>query len=181
MVASAQGETHVNDCQEHRRKLDEWFVRWKDLLASVHESERTCELASWGELNYYQGLFMISQLWPTPGRQPVGICENISKACTQLAQYQQLSAYPRLNIGGQQVGRIFPMNWTTSHLIFQVGLNIFSCETVTPDQKHREATSLMRCLSLLSLLETDPTNLLTGQPGLLQDLYEKRDLVECNA
>ncbi|KAF5004539.1 hypothetical protein FDECE_8971 [Fusarium decemcellulare] len=152
-----------------RQDLDEWFVRWKVLVTSLSENQDKHVLTSWGELNYYQGLFMMSTLWP---RTAISLCGNITKACIDMNRQQQLFAH----LNSEETPLIFPMNWTIGHLVAQVGLHLMSEENKDPGQKLRGTVSIGRCLVLLSSLEADPANLLTGQTMILEELCKAEDV-----
>ncbi|KAJ3546898.1 hypothetical protein NM208_g1784 [Fusarium decemcellulare] len=169
ITVQSQLQTDDFSCETLRQDLDEWFVRWKVLVTSLSEDQDKHRLVSWGELNYYQGLFMMSTLWP---RTTISFCGNITKACTDMSRQQQLFAY----LNSEETSLIFPMNWTVGHLVAQVGLHLMSEENKDPGQKLRGTVSIGRCLVLLSSLEADPSNLLTGQTMVLEELCEAEDV-----
>ncbi|VUC24632.1 unnamed protein product [Clonostachys rosea] len=166
-----------NDSQVYRRELDEWLVRWSKTLESIEDEQVRCVLTPWAELNYAQGLYMISLLWPTPGGQPTTICDKTSKACLTLARQQQLLANPGAVNADSEATPIFPMNWTTGHLALQVGLHCLDIQDTTSDEQQRRNLSLQRCLGVLSTLETDNENLLTGQSIIFEELWERNNMV----
>ncbi|KAM5362855.1 hypothetical protein ACJZ2D_012304 [Fusarium nematophilum] len=155
------------ECQELRQGLDMWFIRWKELIASIQETQDSEELESWGELHYYHGLSMLAMLWPTPGGQPGNLCEHISKACIGLTRHQQLFAFPSPGTEEEKTPLIFPMNWSCGHLVLQIGLRFV--DSRNSDQGSQETQSLRLCLSSLASLEADPSNLLTGQTMVLEE------------
>ncbi|KAF3798467.1 putative transcriptional regulatory protein [Colletotrichum gloeosporioides] len=161
-------------CQEHRRVLDEWFVRWKERMNSVPEVAREpyAGLISWVKFSYHHGIFMISLLWPTAGGHAARVCSALSDAGLQLTRQQQL--FGRLFSVFQDDAPIlvFPISWVTSHTVFQVGLSTIDSNSKSSTQEGigARSTALQRCLSLVLQLEADSTNLLTGQSVVLQEL-----------
>lgn len=159
---------------DYKKDVEEWFVRWKELVILLAETQDTHQLLSWGELNYYHALFMISMLWSTPGVQALSLCDSISKAATSIAR-QQLYFSHLIQLDSQtNTHFIFPTNWTVGHLVAQVGLQLVSQDVNGSSPKPEVALAVGRCISLLSSLETDPSNLLTGQAILLESLYEMK-------
>jgi hypothetical protein len=166
-----------SDSQAYRRELDEWLVRWSKTLETIEDEQVKRVLTPWAELNYAQGLHMISMLWPTPGGQPTTICDNISKACLTLARQQQLLANLGLANAKSEPILAFPMNWTTGHLALQVGLHCLGTQNLTSEEQQRRNLSLQRCLGVLSTLETDNENLLTGQSIIFEELWERGNII----
>ncbi|CAH0059088.1 unnamed protein product [Clonostachys solani] len=165
-----------SDSQVYRRELDEWLVRWSKTVESIEDGKANRVLTPWAELNYAQGLYMISLLWPTPGGQPTTICDNISRACLALARQQQLLANLRLVNAESDPIFIFPMNWTTGYLALQVGLHCLGTQNLTSEERQARNLSLQRCLGVISMLETDNQNLLTGQSIIFEELWERNNM-----
>lgn len=161
-------------CQEHRRILDEWFVRWKDTIKSFPEAEREpyAGLISWVEFSYHHGIFMISLLWPTAGGDSPRVCGAVSDAGLQLTRQQQLFGQVFLVARDDAPMLVFPINWTISHTVFQVGLCTIDSDPKSSTQEETgvRSTALQRCLSLLLQLEADSTNLLMGQSVVFEEL-----------
>jgi len=161
------------EASDYRRGLDEWFVRWKEFMSSLPVDETTANLRSWGQFNYYQGIFLLSLLWPTPGATTV--CCAVADASQNLIQHQQLFSRPCTGSWQKKPLVVFPVTWTTSHAILKVFLHTCISEAFTVDEKNEMAVSLERLKSLIMVLEADPDNLLTGMsvilstPGLLLD------------
>lgn len=161
-------------CQEHRRVLDEWFVRWKERMNSVPEvaKESYAGLISWIDFSYHHGIFIISLLWPTAGGDAACVCNALSDAGLQLTRQQQL--FGQLFSVAQDDAPIlvFPINWAISHTIFQVGLSTIdsNSKSSTQEETGARSTALERCLSLVLQLEADSTNLLMGQSVVLREL-----------
>lgn len=160
--------------EEYKKDIEEWFVRWKELVILLAETQYTHQLLSWGELNYHHGLFLVSMLSLTQGVQALSLCDNISKAARNMAQQQLL--FGHLSQPESQINKyfIFPMNWTVGHLVGQVGLHLVRTDLEDLSLKTEKALTLGRCLSVLSSLEMDPSNLLTGQAMILEDLSQMR-------
>lgn len=166
-----------SESQVYRRELDEWWVRWSKTLETMEDDQVKRVLTPWAELNYAQGLYMISMLWPTPGGHPTTICDNISKACLTLARQQQLLGNLGVVNAESEPIFIFPMNWTAGHLVIQVGLNCLDTQNLTTSgEKQRRNMSLQRCVGALSTLETDHENLLTGQSIIFEELWERYNM-----
>ncbi|KAF4471294.1 neutral amino acid permease [Fusarium albosuccineum] len=194
ITVHSQLQTDEFSCETLRQDLDEWFVRWKVLVTSLSENQDKRGLVSWGELNYYQGLFMMSILWP---RTAISLCGNITKACTDMSRQQQLFAH----LNSEETPLIFPMKldhrayggssraasnerrkegswsetprcWNTERVIFDP---IHRCHDFSYSST-RGTVSIGRCLVLLSSLEADPANLLTGQTMVLEELCKAEDV-----
>ena len=169
-----QADNWVSDCREYRRGLDEWFVQWKQLLSTLPEDDGDARvLLSWGQFNYYHGVYLISLVWPTPGGRPSQICEAVSKAALHLVRHQHL--YARPGSAGITLPVFFPMSWTSSHFALQLSLTSITQESLGAEEEEDKRSVLSQCLPLILLLETDPDNLLTGSSFLLEELYDGQD------
>ena len=177
---TAVDESSQSDLHSHQRLkqvLDEWYVRWKELMKSIPDNSPDCKLESWGELNYHHGLMMLSMLWPGAGGDVAIICNNISTSCVEMIQHQQL--FTKLNSGSaDDLPIVFPITWTTAHLIPQAGLHLIASEDYhTPDQNFQRASALRICLTALSALEADTNNLVTGQGQVIRSICLAKNYV----
>lgn len=129
-------------------------------------------LLSWGQLNYYHGVYLISLVWPTPGGRPSQICEPISKAALHLARHQHLFARSGAGPSFESLPIIFPMSWTSCHFALQLALTSLAKDSRGAEEEDRNLV-LGQCLPLILLLETEPDNLLTGSSFLLEELCNR--------
>jgi len=155
---------------DYRRGLDEWFLRWKDLVGTLLGEESREVLLSWGQFGHSLALFLLSLLWPTPGGKMPILCGALAEAGLQLVQHQQLFA--RLYSRGQEETPpvVFPTSWAMSHAVLRMGLSTITDETLTSSDEAERSRPLGRCSSLLMLLEVDPDNLLTGLSVIFEEL-----------
>jgi hypothetical protein len=156
--------------QTLKQVLDEWYVRWKELIKSLSDNSLHRMLGHWGELHYHHGLVMLSMLWPGAGGDIAMLCNNISTSCVEMVQHQQL--FTKLESGGvDDLPILFPITWTTAHIIPQAGLHLIASEDCqTCDQNFQRASALRICLTALSALEADPNNLVTGQRLVIRNI-----------
>ncbi|KAH6647876.1 hypothetical protein BKA67DRAFT_400034 [Truncatella angustata] len=160
------------DCQEYRRALDEWFVRWRELVASMPGDGAQHMLLSWGQFNYQHGVFLVSLLGPTPGGKISRLLDGMTTAALQLTRHQQLFGRLYSHNENQKLLMIFPLTWADSHFVLQLALCSLNEEIVTTDEDEEQALALRRYLSLLLRLESDPENLLAGQSLVFEELYK---------
>lgn len=169
--------------QAYRLELEAWLTDWKEEVVPMIESDPVKVtnsgpvLESWADLNYHHAALLLNQLPPTKQTAEVLMnCHMIVRSCSALARHQQKSLLPRGTAEYEQhPSPIFPLNWTTAHLIFSIGLYLrlwgFQ-HGATTDSEKRLGTA-RRCLTLLALLEGDPMMLSTGFSEILEGLlYE---------
>ncbi|KAF2798705.1 hypothetical protein K505DRAFT_96146 [Melanomma pulvis-pyrius CBS 109.77] len=169
--------------QTYRLELKAWLTDWKEEVVPMIESDPAkatnsrLVLDSWADLNYHHAELLLNQLPPTNQTAEALLnCHLLVRSCSALARHQQKSLLPRGTAEyEQQRLPIFPLSWTTAHLIFSIGLNLrlwgFQ-RGATADSEKRLGIS-RRCLTLLALLEGDPMMLSTGFSVILEGLlYE---------
>lgn len=159
-------------CREYRRGLDEWFVRFKKLLATLPDNEDTRVLSSWGQFNYHHGIYLISLVWPTPGGRLSHLCEAVCRPALHLARHQQLFARPGAEKSTSPLPIIFPMSWASAQFIFQLSFSPARHDGLEVDKEDRKLAA-RRCLPVILLLEADPSNLLTGQSFVVEGICDE--------
>ncbi|KAK6085182.1 hypothetical protein SCUP515_01000 [Seiridium cupressi] len=170
-ISSTQSRTAF-EYQDHQNSLDRWLARWEELVASNLDHENRHQLQCWGQFHYYHGTFLVS----LPGAAYAGKysppCQHMTDAALKLARYNQLFARRMVVQPEYRSPILFPMDWTNSHFILQVGYSAFADTIAANADKDRSISSFQRYLSLLTLLEADPETLLTGHSLVFKEFYE---------
>lgn len=165
-----ESERVQSESRKYRRGIDEWFVRWKHAVASLPDDKSRALLSAWGEFHYFHGVFLVSLLWPTPGGDPMEICQSVSKACLHLVRHQRLLGQVVPADTPQHM--VFPITWTVGHLALQVVLH-FVQPGKTGHKGAKRQLMFRNCLFLLASLESDPANLLVGITPVLEHFGDK--------
>ena len=178
-------DTNNTDAQQHHRALDDWLVCWKKyvetlILPSEKETLHPHLLLAVGEFRYYHALYILSQACPTLGISVLGVCDKMARCCTSIARWQQAAALTTTtttrseNDGQRSSSFIYPLSWTMSHAVFQAALCLISSMREGGPSAYQDggeiALAMRRCLTCLSLLESDPDNLSTGLAATLEAL-----------
>lgn len=173
------------DAQQHHRALDDWLVCWKKYVetliipSSEKETMHPHVLLAVGEFRYYHALYILSQACPTLGISVLGVCDKMARCCTSIARWQQAAALTTTttrsdNDGQRSSSFIYPVSWTMNHAVFQAALCLISSMREGGPSAYQDggeiALAMRRCLTCLSLLESDPDNLSTGLAATLEAL-----------
>lgn len=160
--AAIDSDHASSEFSNYRRGVDEWLVRWKEFIKSLPDVESRTNLLSWGQFNYSHGVFLVSLLGPTPGGTSSSLCGILAQESSQLMRHQQLFGQPYYGTWERKPSLVYPVTWTTSHVVYKVGLHALTEEALTADDERTKIASLDSCGSSLMMLEADPDNLLTG-------------------
>lgn len=182
MLAQSRNDTSCTstaneDFSTYQQDLDTWLKDWKDVVNWIvqRDNAQTPQLLqvleAWGSLNYHHTVILISSLPSTAADSPSPNWDDIVTTCGFLFKHQQSSLLLRQAATYAYLAPVYVSNWTTAHLIFNVGLKIFTGDSPGATVAPQRMGAARRCLRVMALLEGDPANLSSGFSEVLERLY----------
>lgn len=160
------------DPQNYASELEAWLNDWKEVLSRTDDPQLLRVLEAWGNMNYHHTAFLATSLARTPSENSLHHCDQIIRSCSFLARHQNKSSLSSLATPNQAQSPVFPISWPTAHLVFTAGLSTHASGERRPFQEPAERMgTVRRCLTLLGLLESDPSMLCVGFSEILEGLF----------
>ncbi|KAH8667049.1 hypothetical protein BX600DRAFT_285340 [Xylariales sp. PMI_506] len=158
--------------------LRDWHQSWnQELLSSPADDSQDWGkaiqyLQAWGDLNYNAGVLLLSKCSTeaTDVTDTMSACCLIVSSSNLLVRHQQHSLCSVLDTETQRRTPVFPIDWTTSHLIFSAGVRLVASRNQGKYTIPTWERAMRSCLSSVALLESDPANLSMGYSELLEGL-----------
>ncbi|CRG88381.1 Oleate activated transcription factor 3 [Talaromyces islandicus] len=164
-------------CENIRKELLQWHQSWETefiptITSELHDWRGAVQyLQAWGSLQYNETILMLSRLLSETTDYVFNAVREVVSCCSLLVREHQHSFCAIHDPEMRHRVPVFPIDWTTSHLLFSAALQLLCSEKrEVADHNVRERT-IRSCLTTIALMEADPANLSTGFSAILEGLY----------
>jgi hypothetical protein len=160
-----------------QQDLLNWHTSWTtEFLPAItgddHEWQMAFEyLETWGKFQYNAALLMLTD---SP-ESSFEAAKHVALGCSIQARQHQRSFCHLQNNEMRCAIPIFPIDWTTSHLLLRAAILLLDPTTRAAAERFDWERPMRACFTTVALLEADPANLSMGFSEVLERLHETLD------
>lgn len=160
-----------------QQDLLDWQTSWTmEFMPAITRDDHEWQMASehletWGRFQYNAAVLMLAD---SP-ESSFEAAKQVILGCSLQARQHQRSFCHLQNNELRCLIPVFPIDWTTSHLILRAAILLLDAGTRAAANPLEWQRTMRACFTTVALLEADPANLSMGFSEVVERLHEALD------